>query len=78
MSVLGHGAEHTLAARQHEADGHDGEQEEGEAQERGEDPTPAPPLLVLEHLLGQQLGTGQVQGEVRLWSASRLQKDRKQ
>jgi hypothetical protein len=70
-----HRAEHPLPSGEHQADGHHGQQEEDQAQERGEEATSAPPLFVLLHALGEELGARDVQSEVRLGAAARLQKD---
>lgn len=72
-TLLHHRAEHPFALGEHQTDGHHGQQKKDEAEERGEQPAPTPPLLVLLHALGQHLRTGHVQREIGLGSAAGLQ-----
>ncbi|EFA05979.1 hypothetical protein TcasGA2_TC008805 [Tribolium castaneum] len=68
-----HRTEHALASGEHQTHSHHRQQEKDQPQEGGEQPTATSPLLVLLHAFGQQLRPRNVQGEVRLGPAPRLQ-----
>ena len=69
-----HRTEHPLASGEHQTHSHHGEEEEDQAQEGGEEAAATAPLFVLFHAFAEQLGAGDVEGEVGFWAAAGLKK----